>query len=116
MDTKEYRFNGVSVVDVIDDGIVLDELQDLLDIVSDYSIKKIIFRKHNINPDFFKLETGFAAEILRRITNYKISIGIVGDFEQVENISLRDFIYESNEEKQIVFKKTVKDVLRVFCR
>ncbi|HKL86097.1 MAG TPA: DUF4180 domain-containing protein [Treponemataceae bacterium] len=116
MDAKEYRFNGVSVIEIIDDGIVLDGLQDLLDIVSDYSIKKIIFRKHNINENFFKLETGFAAEILKRITAYKISIGIVGDFEEIENISLRDFIYESNEEKQMLFKKTVKEVLRVFCR
>lgn len=116
MDAKEYRFNGISVIEIIDDGIVFEELQDLLDIVSDYSIKKIIFRKHNITPDFFDLETGLAAEILRRITLYKISIGIVGNFAEIENKGLRDFIYESNEDKQIVFKKTIKDVLRVFCR
>ncbi len=116
MDTNEHRINGVSVLEILDDAEVLTDIQDLLDIVSDFSVKRIIFRKEQINPDFFDLSTGLAGSILQKASNYRLHIGIVGDFSNVESKSLRDFIYESNQTKQIVFKPTVHDVLKIFCR
>ena len=116
MDTNEHRINGVSVLEILDDNEVLSDIQDLLDIVSDFSVKRLIFRKEQINPDFFDLSTGLAGNILQKASTYRIHIGIVGDFSTVENKSLRDFIYESNQTKQIFFKPTVHDVLKAFCR
>lgn len=116
MECVEHKINGVSVLEITDDGLVLRNAQDLLDIVSDYSIKKVIFRKENINEDFFDLSTGLAGEILQKASNYKLSIGILGDFENVESKSLRDFIYESNHTRQIVFKNSLKSILAIFCK
>lgn len=116
MECIEHKINGVSVLEVTDDGVVLRNAQNLLDIISDYSVKKVIFRKENINEDFFDLSTGLAGEILQKASNYKLSVGIVGDFENVESKSLRDFIYESNITRQIVFKGSVKQILAIFCK
>ncbi|HNY17001.1 MAG TPA: DUF4180 domain-containing protein [Treponemataceae bacterium] len=98
----------------MDDAVLLNETQDLLDIVSDYSIKSIILKRQNVSEDFFDLSTGFAGEILQKASNYRIRIGIVGDFSNVESKSLRDFIYESNLTKRIVFKPTVEEILKIF--
>ena len=114
METKEHRKNGISVIELIDDSVIINETQDLLDIVSDYSIKSIILKRENVSEDFFDLSTGFAGEILQKASNYRIRLGIVGDFSNVENKSLRDFIYESNLTKRIVFKPTVEDILKTF--
>ncbi len=116
MNYNEHRINGVSVLEIDDDSVAINSTQDLLDIISDFSIKKIILRKENLNADFFDLKTGFAGEILQKASNYRICLGIIGDFDAVESKSLRDFIYESNRAKQIVFKKTVAEVLKIFCR
>ncbi|HNY17843.1 MAG TPA: DUF4180 domain-containing protein [Treponemataceae bacterium] len=114
METKEHRKNGISVIELIDESVIIGETQDLLDIVSDYSIKSIILKKENISEDFFDLSTGFAGEILQKASNYRIRLGIVGDFSNVESKSLRDFIYESNLAKRIVFKPTIEEILRIF--
>jgi hypothetical protein len=116
METQEYRRNGISVLEIIDDSVVIGCVQDLLDIISDYSVKSIVLQKHNIDEDFFDLKTGFAGEILQKATNYRLRIGIIGDFSTIESQSFKDFMYESNQTKKIIFKPTVEDALRVFLR
>ena len=116
METKEYRKNGIAVLELLDESVIIHCVQDLLDIISDYSIKSIIIQKNNIDSDFFDLKTGFAGEILQKTSNYHIRIGIVGDFTSVTSKSLRDFIYECNQTRQIVFKVSVEDVLKVFLK
>jgi hypothetical protein len=116
METKEYRKNSISVLEIIDNSIVISCVQDLLDIISDYSVKSIIIHQYNIDEDFFDLKTGFAGEILQKASNYHIRIGIVGDFSTIQSRSFRDFIYESNQTKRIVFKSTVEDILHIFLR
>lgn len=115
MNTKEYRKNGVTVVRILEEGVIIECVQDYLDIISDVCTKKIILNKENICDDFYDLHTGFAGEILQKASNYRLSLGIVGDFSNLESKSLRDFIYESNENRQIVFKKTVEEIVKIFC-
>jgi hypothetical protein len=116
MEIKEYRKNGVSVVEVIADGVIVKRPQDLLDIVSDTSSKRLIIKRENLCEGFFDLKTGVAGEILQKVGNYRLNLGILGDFSDIESKSMRDFIYESNNSRQILFKKTVEEIVRVFCR
>lgn len=116
MNCSEHRVNGVSFLEVEEDGVVISNTQDLLDIVSDYSVKKIIVSKHNMCDAFYDLRTGFAAELAQKARNYKIFLGIIGEFDAVENKGLRDFIYESNRDRQVIFKGTIKEIVKVFCK
>jgi hypothetical protein len=116
METQEHRRGGISVLEIVDDDFIISSPQDLLDIVSDYSIKRIILKKNNIVDDFFDLRTGFAGEIMQKASSYKLYIGFVGDFSNCESKSFRDFMYESNEAGKIVFKATPQEVLKLFLR
>lgn len=116
METQEHQRGGISVLEIVDDGLIISSPQDLLDIVSDYSIKRIILKKSNIVDDFFDLSTGFAGEILQKASNYKLYIGFVGDFSNCGTKSFRDFMYESNQTGKIVFKSTPQEVLKLFLR
>jgi len=116
MNIREYRKKGVSVVEIIEDGVIIANTQNLLDIVSDVSSKRIAVKRENISEDFYDLRTGLAGEILQKVSNYHLCIGIIGDFSDITSKSFRDFIYESNETRQIVFKGTIEEVVRSFCR
>lgn len=116
MNIKEYRKNGISVVEVLEDGVLISNAQDFLDIVSDVSSKKIIVRRENICDEFFDLHTGVAGDILQKASNYRICLGIIGDFSDITSTSMRDFIYESNNTHQILFKKTVVEAVKIFFR
>ncbi len=116
MNIKEYRKNGVSVVEIDEDGVIISSIQDFLDIISDVSAKRIIVKKENICEDFYELETLFAGEMLQKASNYRLYLGIVGDFSDITSRAFRDFMYESNETKQILFKSTVEEAVKVFCR
>ena len=80
MNIREYRKKGTSVVEIVEDGVIIANSQNLLDIISDVSSKRIAVRRENICEDFFDLHTGLAGEILQKASNYRLCIGIIGDF------------------------------------
>jgi hypothetical protein len=57
-----------------------------------------------------------AGGILQKASNYGLKIGNVGDFTSIKSKSLRDFIYESNKTKQIVFKESKEEILAIFAK
>lgn len=116
MEIKTHQNNGTAVLEITANEIVINNAQDLLDIMSEYSARKLIFKKESIHPDFYELKTGLAGEILQKASNYGLSIGIVGDFRNIGSKSLRDFIFESNRTGQVVFKDSVDLILDVFAR
>jgi hypothetical protein len=102
------------IAEVIDDNIVINETQDVLDLLGESgsnNCSRIIIYEKNLNPDFFKLKTGFAGEILQKFSNYNVKLAIVGDFVKYKSKSLRDFIYESNNGKLIFFTDNINNAL-----
>lgn len=113
MEVQEYTYNGISVLEIETADTIIQEIQEILDIVSDYSIKRIVFKREHLGTDFFNLSSGFISSLLQILTQYKIRIGIVGDFSDIEDQDMKAFIYEN---KQILFKPSLKEVLKVFCK
>ena len=93
----EHLVEEERILELEDEGILIKDAQDLIDIVASYSVRKIIVRKESITPEFYDLKTKVAGEILQKASNYRIRIGIIGDFKDIKSKSLRDFIYESNK-------------------
>lgn len=54
----------------------------------------------------------FAGEIMQKITNQGVRLGIVGDFSIYSSKSLADFMRESNRSNRVVFVETVDEALR----
>lgn len=108
---------GESRVAIIEsDEIVIANVQDALDLMATVSYHedcyKMLIRKSNINEDFFELKTKLAGDILQKYTNYKVKLAIVGDFDGYDSKSLKDFIYESNNGKQVFFAKDIPSALQ----
>lgn len=104
-----YKLEGSDVAIVEGAGIIISDVQDALDLMATisytYGCNKAVLDKANIVESFFRLQTGLAGEILQKFTNYHFAVAIVGDFEAYESKSLRDFIYESNQGRQVFFVK-----------
>ncbi|MDR1416887.1 MAG: DUF4180 domain-containing protein [Prevotellaceae bacterium] len=114
METKFYE-NGI--VEIVDSSILVKETGDIFDIFNLLfadNRSTVILRKENIAEDFFDLSTGVAGEILQKCSTYHVRMAIIGDYSSVKSKALRDFIYESNKAKKIVFVDKVEEALRIF--
>ena len=110
----ETKFYGEDIVEIIGDGIIIKDIDDVFSIFSMTNCTTIIVKKENIVEGFYHLSTGIAGEILQKFSTYYKKMAIIGDFENIKSKSLRDFIYESNKTKQIIFVKTIEEALKIF--
>jgi hypothetical protein len=106
-----HNIHGQSIAEVNADDITIRNAQQFLDLVMNFPVDRIVLRKEHLDESFFDLRTGLAGEILQKATNYRLQVGIVGDYSGYESRSLKDFIYESNKSNKIVFVNTLDDAL-----
>ncbi|NHN32652.1 DUF4180 domain-containing protein [Paenibacillus agricola] len=103
----------VAIVDSSD--IIIRDVQDALDLMASINYNnecyKIMINKSNVTKDFFELKTRLAGEVLQKYANYNVKLAIVGDFDEYNSKSLKDFIYECNNGKQVFFLKDKQDAL-----
>jgi hypothetical protein len=111
METKIYENN---ILEIIDNRIILKDMDDFFSLFIINNCSTIIIKKENIIDKFFDLSTGIAGEILQKFSNYNKRMAIIGNFENIKSKSLKDFIYESNKTKQIIFAKTKEEALKIF--
>ncbi len=114
MQVKTHNINNQIIAEIISDEILIQNEQNGLDLMGNVyynGFDKLIIHKHNLTPDFFDLKNKLAGEILQKFSNYRIRLAIVGDFSEFISKSLNDFIYESNQGKQINFLSSVSEAL-----
>jgi hypothetical protein len=73
----------------------------------------VVFDKESLNDDFFDLKTGLAGEILQKFSNYNMRLAIIGDFSMYKSKALRDFIYECNKNKFIIWVSDLETALNI---
>ena len=95
----------------------IETAQDLLDLFVQARYEcgsdRLIVHKESLGEDFFNLRTGVAGELLQKCSNYRMRLAIVGDFSGYTSKSLRDFIYESNNGKDIFFVATEEEAMEL---
>ena len=89
------------------DEVCISSGSDALDLFMNLSyqtgLTHFAINKGALHPDFFKLATGLAGDVLQKCSNYHWKLAIYGDFENIQSKPLRDFIGESNRGKDIFF-------------
>jgi Domain of unknown function (DUF4180) len=103
---KYRKIEEVIIAELIDDSLIISHVQDALDMIGECGMKncnRITIREHNLNPDFFRLHTGLAGDILQKFSTYDFKLAIVGDFSKFKSKNLQDFIRESNKGNRIYF-------------
>ncbi len=107
--------NRESIAVISSDELLITDVQSALDLVATVSFengcRRIVLNKSNICEEFFQLSTKLAGEILQKLINYHVKIAIVGDFSAYTSKSLKDFIYESNQGKDVFFVSDKKQAI-----
>ena len=107
--------NGIICAVVNSDEPVITDAQSALDVLMtakyDAGTKNIVISKELITEDFFILSTGIAGEILQKYINYGGRIAIYGDYSHYTSKPLHDFIYESNNGKDVFFVGTQEEAI-----
>lgn len=106
MRIKSHLQSGRQVAEIISDEIIIHSAEEALDLLGNLyyqGFDKIILYDKNLSQDFFDLQNGMAGEILQKFSNYRMQLAVIGDFSRFTRASVRDFIYESNQRRQINF-------------
>lgn len=99
---------------------VIRNVQDALDVMVtvfyNHECEKIVLSKSALTEEFFDLKTRLAGDILQKYMNYRVRLAIVGNFSGYTSKSLRDFMYESNQGKQVFFLEDQEEALQALHR
>lgn len=107
MEISVIKVCNVIIASIKNNEILIKDVESALDLMAtvryETDCDRIIINKSAISEDFFDLSTKLAGDILQKYINYQMKIAIVGDFSVYNSKSLRDFIYECNNGKDIFF-------------
>ena len=107
--------SNIEIAIVNSEDILITDVQSALDFFAtvDYETgcSRMIINKSSICEEFFDLSTKIAGEILQKFINYRKKIAIMGDFTIYTSKSLKDFIYEYNKGKDILFLPNEKQAI-----
>ncbi|MBC8584974.1 DUF4180 domain-containing protein [Youxingia wuxianensis] len=120
MTIKTVKNNNIICAVIESDDTVITDTQSALDILMsakyEANTKNIVIDKKLIKEDFFILSTGFAGEILQKYINYGGRIAIYGDYSHYTSKPLKDFIYESNNGKDVFFVSTREEAIHMLTQ
>lgn len=108
---KKVETDGREPVAVVSGGVIGD-VHAALDMMAtvryETGFDRIAIDGTMLDADFFELKTGLAGEIAQKFVNYQVKLAVIGDFAGYTSASksLRDFIYECNQGKDLFFLPT----------
>lgn len=107
------RINNIVIID--SNEVIIEDTQSAIDFIMtikhETGCNKIALNKEAICDDFFILSKGLAGEILQKFVNCGIKFAIYGNFSKYTSKPLQDFIYESNNGKDVFFVSTENEVI-----
>ena len=106
--------NGVTVAVITGEKVITDgdSVLDLIMAVKyEAGTNLLAVDKAAMAEDFFILSRGLAGEVLQKFINYRAKIAIFGDYSHYTSKPLKDFIYESNQGKDVFFAATVEEAV-----
>lgn len=119
MNIIAHTINTSEIAEVISDQIIIHSTEDALNVMGTIyyqGFDKIILYQKDLTPAFFDLKNKIAGDILQKFSNYRIQLAIIGDFSTFTSKSLKDFIFESNQGKQVNFVATLEDALNTLSQ
>lgn len=116
METK--IINNIAIIK--SNEIIIRDVQSAIDFIMttkyETNCDKIALNKEAIVGDFFILSRGLLGEILQKFINYQIKFAIYGDYSKYTSKPLKDFIYESNNGKDIFFVENEEEAIKMLSK
>ena len=100
--------------------LIIKDVQTAIDFIMNIKYEtncnKIALNKSAIVEDFFILSKGLAGEILQKFINYQTKFAIYGDYSKYTSKPLKDFIYESNNGKDIFLVENEDQAIKMLSK
>jgi hypothetical protein len=98
----------VNVYEVAPTGPAIVDGQGVVDLIGEvwgHDADLLVVPVERLTPEFFRLSTGAAGDVLQKFVTYGYQVAIVGDIEAHLEASsaLRDFVRESNAGRHVWF-------------
>ena len=110
--------NDIAIIN--SDEIIIKDVQSAIDFIMtikyEINCNKIALNKEAITEEFFILSKGLAGEVLQKFINYQTKFVIYGDFSKYTSKPLKDFIYESNNGKDIFFVTNEDEAIKMLSK
>lgn len=107
--------NGKTVAVITGQEKAITDAQSALDLIMTAKYEAgsslLAVDKAAVAENFFILSSGLAGEVLQKFINYRAKIAIFGDFSGYTSKPLKDFIYESNQGKDVFFVSTWEEAV-----
>lgn len=120
MNIEHLNENGIDLAVISSDEAVITGVQSALDLIMsvkyETGAERIVIPKELVCEEFFILSTGVAGEILQKFVNYHVKAAIYGDYSHYTSKPLKDFIYESNQGRDIFFPATRAEAIQKLAR
>ena len=115
MKVEIIKKNHTEVAVIESEDCLIKDVSSALDLVMNIKYEtgcaNIALNCQAIVDDFFQLRTCLAGEILQKFINYGVRFAIYGDFSVFSSKALQDFMYESNQGKNIFFQKSKEEAV-----
>ena len=112
MKIEKITKNNIDVAHIMAEEILITDVQSALDLMMTvcYETRKknIAISKNLFADRFFILSSGLAGEILQKFVNYQFRVAVYGDYSEYTSKPLKDFIYESNNGRDIFFTASLE--------
>jgi len=100
----------------VDDEPVISKSDDVNDVIGEAwgaeNISLIALPVARLDPEFFRLSSRLAGDVLQKFVNYRLQLAIIGDISEhlAASEALRDFVWESNRGDHVWFVANEDDL------
>ena len=120
MNIEKVTKNNTEIAVITADEKLITDVGSALDLVMtakyETGTKNIAVDKECVADEFFVLSTGLAGEILQKFINYGVRFAVYGDYSRYTSKPLHDFIYESNNGKDVFFTETKNEAIDMLAK
>ena len=110
-----HNTGAIVIAELSDNNFIISSGQDVLELMGENGFgncSSAIIQEKNLHPDFFRLHTGVAGEVLQKCSNYRFRLAVIGDFTKYKSKNLQDFIRESNKGNRVYFLDNINEALK----
>ncbi|WP_053228126.1 DUF4180 domain-containing protein [Spirochaeta cellobiosiphila] len=108
-----YQHNDKTFAELSSNNLEINDTSDFLDIMANAGSSNLLIHRNQLAKEFYDLNSGMAGELLQKVSNYGVRLGIIGDHTDFDAGSMHDFIYESNRNGQIVFASQPEEAMNL---
>ncbi len=111
MRINQLQAGDVAVAEITGEGVLVASAGDALDVMVQAACDRIVLHAENISPDFFRLATGLAGDVMQKFVNYGVRLAIVGGVADTRSEALRALVRESRRGGPVLFVDTLEEAL-----